>query len=328
MTILNQNFIKALLKKQFYIQKIAVFFCAALVSMHTFAQQTDAIINQLYRHLNSQLKGNIPARIDAISAQFAGKPYELTALGEGANAHFDQAPLYRMDAFDCETYVDTILALALGHDLETFKHYIQHIRYRDGKISYITRNHFTCLDWNQNNQKQGFIKDITLTIHNDKNQPVAQYAKALIDKPSWYQHFTTKKIRVPHLTPNEQEERLTLLKEKGSRLPKVTVTIPYISLDTLFNASDEPNQALFKQIPHGAIIEIVRPNWDLTKEIGTHLNVSHLGFAIWKNGTLLFRETSSIDGRAVDVSMIDYLKHAKQNSPTIKGINIQAVIES
>lgn len=83
---------------------------------------------------------------------------------------------------------------------------------------------------------------------------------------------------------------------------------------------------LFNQIPNAAIIEIIRPNWDLHKEIGTHLNVSHLGFSIRKNGTLLFRETSSTDGRAIDIPLVDYLRQTL-SSPTIKGINVQVVLD-
>ncbi len=81
---------------------------------------------------------------------------------------------------------------------------------------------------------------------------------------------------------------------------------------------------LFKQIPNGAIIEIVRPNWDLTKQIGTHLNISHLGFAFWQQGNLIFRHASSEARQVTETPFIHYLKKAKK-SPTIKGINIQVL---
>ena len=82
----------------------------------------------------------------------------------------------------------------------------------------------------------------------------------------------------------------------------------------------------FQQIPNAAIIEIVRPNWDLTKEIGTHLNVSHIGFAIWKNKTLYFRQASSIHHQVIDTPLTSYLYDALKNSETIKGINIQIAL--
>lgn len=280
----------------------------------------------LYQQAAEVEGSDIAARIDFFSGLFLGRPYLLNALGEGNAGFFDQAPLYRTDAFDCETYVDTVLALALANDSETFKRYIRQVRYRNGHVSFIDRNHFTCLDWNKNNQTQGFVHDITASIKSKNGKNVAVFAQALIDKPSWYQHFSIQKIRITPDDMNEKAKRLSLLKKKGRQLPKSISTIPYIPLSSLFDKHGHTNMALFNQIPNASIIEIIRPNWDLSKEIGTHLNVSHLGFAIWKNGKLLFRETSSKDGRALDIALVDYLRETLQ-SPTIEGINIQMVLD-
>lgn len=81
---------------------------------------------------------------------------------------------------------------------------------------------------------------------------------------------------------------------------------------------------IINQIPNGAIIEIVRPNWDLYKIIGTNMNVSHLGFVVWENNKPYFIHASSDKLMVVKTSLIDYLKNAKKN-PTIKGINIQII---
>lgn len=289
------------------------------------SNQADIIIGQLYSTLHNKPALDMPTRIVTISAQLLGKPYQLGALGEGIEGDFDQAPLYRTDAFDCETYVDTVLAIALANNPTTFKQCIRQIRYRNGKVSFINRNHFTCIDWNQNNQHQGFLRDITTTFHDKNNQPIAQFAQALINKPGWYQHFSVEHIRISPSSPIEQAKRLALLKQKSKSLPIVTSIVPYLPLTALFDSSGKANQSLFKQIPNAAIIEIIRPNWDLDKQIGTHLNVSHLGFAVWEKGLLIFRETSSNDGHVIDYPLIDYLREAHK-SPTIKGINIQVVI--
>lgn len=288
-------------------------------------QGADQIINQLYHSLSNKPTLDMPARIAMISAEFLGKPYLLGALGEGMQSDYDQFPLYRTDAFDCETYVDTVLALALANNLEHFKRRINQVRYRDGHVSFIDRNHFTCLDWNKNNQHQGFVKDITTTVRNERNQAVVHFARALIDKPAWYSHQTVASIRLRQVNSLEQKKRLTSLKEEGNHLPRATSIIPYIPFTVLFDRTGKENTYLFNQIPHGSIIEIVRPNWDLSKEIGTHLNISHLGFAIWEKGTLLFRAASSTHSQVLDVPLIPYLRSALQ-SPTIKGINIQIVL--
>ncbi|WP_019215081.1 N-acetylmuramoyl-L-alanine amidase-like domain-containing protein [Legionella tunisiensis] len=307
--------------------------CLSLLSFNTNAaihpkqQQAIETINQLYHSLNEMQKSDMTSRLDTISAQFLGKPYVLGALGEGSHARFDQEPRYRTDAFDCETYVTTVLALALANDTKGFKQCLSKLRYHNnGQVSYITRNHFTELDWNLNNQRQGFVKDITESFLDKNKVPVAKIAKALIDKPSWYQHFTLATIRLQSQDKEEQTKRLAELKSRGSKLPRTNAELPYIPLTSLFNAKGEPNQYLFAQIPDGAIIEIVRPNWNLREQIGTNLNVSHLGFAFWKKGVLTFRQASSIYNKVVDVSLIDYLKEAHEKSPTIKGINVQIVV--
>ena len=315
-----------------FLKNALPYVCITLLSLQTTAgknnivlESADKTINQLYHSLNGMPKADLSTRITIISAQFLGKPYLLGALGEGMRGEIDQFPLYRTDAFDCETLVDTVLALAFGNDTHQFKRCINQIRYSDGHVSFINRNHFTSLDWNKNNQAKGFVKDITTTILNKQKHPIARYAHALIDKPAWYSHFSAHHIRINGANAAEQEKHLQSLKQRGRQLPIKMSTIPYIPLSVLFDNAGQANMHLFKQIPNAGIIEIVRPNWDLTKQIGTHLNVSHLGFAIWINNVIFFREASSEHHQIIDVPLIDYLR-AAQKSPTIKGINIQIAL--
>lgn len=312
------------LKHFFLTSYLVICSITAIASEAPNALSADKTIRQLYHSLFLKPKLDMPERIETISALFFDKPYLLGALGEGEHGDFDQMPLYRVDAFDCQTYVDTVLALALANNLDSFKHYIRQVRYHNGLVSFIHRNHFTCLDWNINNQKQGFITDITSTLHNEHGQYIAKTAQAVIDKASWYDHFTRANIRIKHASPQEQTQHLKQLKQKTHSLPQSVSTIAYIPLSALFDKDGAANMFVFNQIPTAAIIEIVRPNWDMQKQIGTHLNVSHLGFAIRVNGTLMFRAATSTNHRVMDCPLIDYLRET-QKSPTIKGINIQVI---
>jgi hypothetical protein len=287
--------------------------------------QADGSIKELYHTLNTMPNTSMAERIDWFSGQFKGASYILGSLGEGPDARYDQFPQYRIDGFDCDTYVNTVLALALANSLETFKQCLEYSRYKEGKISYLNRNHFTSIDWNANNQQRGMLKDITLNIKNKQNKSVALYANALINKAGWYAHKKIDTIRLQNENKSEQEKRLAELKNKGSLLKTTPSKIPYLPLTALFPKKDEPDLYLFSQIPTGSIIEIVRPDWDLRQLIGTSLNISHLGFAIRINGQLYFRQASSQYGKVVDVPLIDYLKEALE-SPTIKGINVQIVL--
>lgn len=288
-------------------------------------QQATAIISKLYHSLNQRQKFDMRERLQFISRQFLGKPYLIGALGEGKGARFDQEPRYRTDAFDCDTFVTTVLALALAKTENDFPQCMSRIRYKNGKVDYLSRNHFTSVDWNSDNQKQGYLKDITLLIKNKNNQPIAKIAKTLIDKPSWYAHRSTRDIRINPSDTQEQLKRLIELKYKGSKLAKTLSLLPYLPLTELFNSQGKANEFIFAQIPDAAIVEIVRPNWNLREKIGTNLNVSHLGFVFWKNGIPYFREASSQYNQVIDVSLIDYL-HEALNSESIRGINIQIVL--
>ncbi len=97
---------------------------------------------------------------------------------------------------------------------------------------------------------------------------------------------------------------------------------PYLPLTELFDTNRQPIWDIFKQIQHGSIIQIVRPQWDLRAVAGTYLDISHLGFAIWQDDKILFREASLRQKKVADTPLVSYLQ-SLLNQPTIKGINIQ-----
>lgn len=234
-------------------------------------------------------------RIDFFSKQFLGASYLTGAQSEDR--------LYRFDGFDCVTYVSTVLALAISKDPDDFERNILGINYYDAKPCFENRFHFMSCDWNVQNQKNGIVKDITQLILDDCKNALAIEAVGEIDKPSWYR-------RQNKLVPSSAQV--------------IKARILYLPLTSLFDKAQKPIEAIFSQIPQAAIIEIVRPNWDLRDKIGTRLHVSHLGFVFWKNRQLLFRHASSKQGGVVEVLLTDYLS-ACIDSPTIKGINVQAV---
>lgn len=295
--------------------------CAYSIKPPANYSQADREIEQLYHEINAKKNLTLNQRLHFFSAYFKNKPYQLGALGEGEQGLYDQYPLYRTDAFDCLTYVETVIALSLSNNLEQFTQTLKKIRYHNGQANFIQRNHFTSLDWNKNNQH--LLKDITTKIIDKTRQPIYKTAIATINKPAWYSHFTTNNIRLSQTTPNLTAQRLHQLKQQGRKLAVTQASINYLPISKLFSHG-KAKQELFNQIPDGAIIEIVRPNWNLADKIGTCLNVSHLGFAIRKNGKLYFREASQLKKKVRDSLLAVYLKKYI-NSPTVKGINIQRI---
>lgn len=103
-----------------------------------------------------------------LGARYLGAAYVSDPLGEGVG--YDSDPLIRFDAFDCTTFVETVLA---GADLER----LNKIRYRDGVVAFENRNHFIETDWLTNNA------DLVENVSSDYGN--AQVRRALIDKRAW-----------------------------------------------------------------------------------------------------------------------------------------------
>lgn len=77
-----------------------------------------------------------------IGHEYVGALYLSDPLGEEMSPDTD--PLIRTDAFDCVTFVET--ALAGGNVSKLTK-----IRYKDGNVGFVNRNHFIETDWLNNN---------------------------------------------------------------------------------------------------------------------------------------------------------------------------------
>lgn len=277
----------------------ALGFLSAIYADHTFSQM----------HL-------LFSRIDFLTASFLGKPYLVNPLGEGADAEIEPGPLYRFDGFDCVTYVNTVLALALSHDEHTFLQRLLQINYYDATPLFQKRFHFMSVDWNPQNQKNNILCDITQKIVDEKNKPIYLLAEGEIDRPGWF----LKRAETG------DSSRAAVLRNMASLVEKEYAVLPYLPLAVLFDENQMPRKYCFEQFPSVCVLEIVRPNWQLFDKIGTNLHVSHVGFVIRKSsGELFFRHASSEQKYVVEVPLFDYLKQYLE-SATIKGIHIEAVI--
>lgn len=279
-------------------------------------------IKTLYQTLDAQQITALNQRIAFISQYFLNRPYRLGPLGEGPQGHFDQNPLYRTDQFDCVTYVSTVIALAKAQTFPEFETWIKRIRYEQGVVRFLKRNHFISVDWNRYNT---FTQDATHNIRDQQGKPIATTAIAIIDKPQWFMHLTPDALKFTmRVTPQQQKEKLEQLQQLGKQAQKERSRLLYLPLEKLYDKDGKPRSALFKQIPTPSIIEIVRPNWALRKRIGTNMQISHLGFAIRTPTGLMFREASMRQKKVVDIPLDRYLQNYLK-SKTVKGIHIRVI---
>ncbi len=265
-------------------------------------------------HLDSLRKIESPLkRLELFSQKFVGLPYGKNGpLGEGEGARYDADPLYRFDTFDCTTFVETMVSLTLSQNVDEFELNMNKIRYANAEVGFLTRNHFTSLHWVPHNISNGLFEEINEKVIPQSGQMIA---RASIDFGGWLMKLSSSAIQGKDMTPEDKEVRLQELKDLGPFYPPVEATLYYISIDQLVK-----NPKLLKRIPHGSIVNLVRPNWDLTQTAGTHLNVSHQGFLFRKGKTLYLRHASA-SGTVRDDVFLNYLKRF-QDHPTLKGIHL------
>jgi hypothetical protein len=97
-------------------------------------------------------------RIAWISEYFLGRSYVEGSLGGGPNS--PEELRVSLEAFDCVTYIEVVLALARTQTTDEFIDAIRRIRYKDGEVDWFHRNHYMA-DWAQNNEELGFIANLT-----------------------------------------------------------------------------------------------------------------------------------------------------------------------
>ncbi len=123
--------------------------------LYTFSEKEVDI----YLRYLSKYQPNLHSRVKHLGLKNIGQPYELYLLGEFPYSIYDTQPLYCLEKSDCVVFVEHTLAMALAHDWNSFFKILQRIRYKNGNISLVTRNHYANMDWNPNNA--WLVTDIT-----------------------------------------------------------------------------------------------------------------------------------------------------------------------
>lgn len=279
--------------------------------------RTDLYLQQLYTQSNVEKleRLSIQRRVEYFSGLFLGRPYLGGALGEGAQSAFDNDPLYRFDAFDCTTFVETVTALSLSRSDLDFKKNMNAIRYSGGRVSLVSRNHFTSADWNPNVEKIGILKDVTADI----GKTEVTSLETLIDKRAWYEKQAASMV----LTEGNRDAKV------GAILTKTQILVPQLSqLNFLSKEIMTTKPELLKSFPKAGVINIVRKNWKVKDAIGTDLDISHQGVFFERDGEIIFRHASFKKSSqfVVEVPLLEYVKN-NFNDQTFAGVNVLSFAE-
>jgi len=149
----------------------------------------------------------------------------------GEKQHPDTDPLIRTDAFDCTTFVETVLA---GEDEKK----LTDIRYKNGDVKFINRNHFIEYDWLYNN------KNIVENVSGLYGETAIRSVD--IDKKRWFKRIYNIDVDIKPIMVNIEY-------------------IPYSNFD-------------ISTIKDVLIVLFISGNSNFYDRIGTDLAVVHMGF--------------------------------------------------
>lgn len=266
----------------------------------------------------AQAQDSLPAALDVVSQRLLGVPYKLGVSGEGRLDSYDQDPLWRLDALDCTTYLETVMAISVSGNHGDFLRNLFAIRYENGRVSYVARNHFPEVDWIANNERAGYVRDLTRELFPE----LVRSTSLVISKARWYLGKTANDIE-PKRRPLAIRERLAAeLRAQAGRYKDQAVTLDYLPMHAFFvknphNRELEPNHEVLRRIPHASIFNIVREGW---APGGHSLGISHQGFIVQKaDGT--YMRHASINKQVMEDRIDLYFKRFL-NSSTIRGINL------
>ncbi len=146
-------------------------------------------------------------RLKFFSGALMDRPYFLGPTGEGRFGRIEPAPLLDLGRFDCVTYIESSMGLALAQRPKDVLPRVLSLRYGSDTLDFPTRNHYFVEDWLRNNSAlvkvARFPGDSVLQKPIDKKKffsakqlpypqanPVAEiaympYAKALAMMENW-----------------------------------------------------------------------------------------------------------------------------------------------
>jgi hypothetical protein len=122
-------------------------------------------------------------RVQHLARKFVGQPYKIYLLGEFPYEIYDVDPLYSIKKSDCVVFCEHVYAMALAHDWPSFFALLQRIRYKNGQIGMLTRNHYTIADWDRNNA--WLVEDISEELAGDK----AVHETMVLDKTRFFRKW-------------------------------------------------------------------------------------------------------------------------------------------
>lgn len=237
-----------------------------------------------FNKLERQLEGkdlSFGDLVIEIGQGFLHAPYKVGTLEAGGKEKL----IVNFTQFDCFTFLEAVLALAkcAVHGRITvgeFRRMLQFIRYHHGIIiGYSSRLHYFT-DWLRDNEQKKIVGDISRRLGGEPRRKKINY-------------MTAHRSSYPVLKSENEFQKMLTVEKNISRK-----TFCVIRKDKVSEQKEK--------IKTGDIVAFV------TEQEG--LDVSHVGFALWREGNLYFLHASSKEGCVVisKKTLGTYLKQNKK----------------
>jgi len=262
-------------------------FAAVLILLATTAKLGNATEAEVDHHLADARKLDMASRIARLSELFIDTPYGEQPLGEGEGR--EPQPRWRLDVMDCQTLVETVLAMANANSVAEAKLVLDDIRYASpNDISFGGRNHFFEAQWVPAALRKGYLREAVRDI--DGGAPQADLVLKRSDWP--------------------QKAALRRLAPVASRIPEGRFSIRYLPL--------EEARAKKGEIEPGTVLATVR-------EASRHVvRVTHMGFVLKTAEGIVVRHAGSDDKRVLDEPFDDFIKRQERYKWRVIGIALYA----
>ncbi len=234
----------------------------------------------------------LPERLLRVSERFLGTPYVHSPLGEGQGV--DPDPPFRLDAVDCLTFVEQTLAMSLARADTEVAGLLERLRYANAP-TYEERNHLMEAQWLPNNQRKGFLLDVTRTLGGEDTVRVRKTLTA----QSW---------------KSPSSLSLGLPRE---RQVEGTFELDMIPLERVMTHA--------RQVPSGSILVVLREDMPYKAT-----RITHLGFVVQKGKRTWLRHArrgADGAGRVVDEDLESFLaRNAKYDKWRVTGVSLFEVL--
>jgi hypothetical protein len=212
-----------------------------------------------------------------------GAPYVTSPLGEGSGP--DPDPRFRLDAFDCMTFVETAVALGSAGSLAEAERALDDVRYA-GAPSLAGRNHEVLSQWIPANVAKGWIADVGAAIAGGR----ARRETKTFTRESW--------------------GAVRAAGRAIAGLPRARLPLGTFAVDAV---SPEDVPAIAERVPEGAIAFVVRVD-----QPDRATRITHAGLVVrGPRGEVRVRHATSSKGvvRVIEEPIGRFLKREGQAYP-------------